>query len=492
MAYFFFLVACSSLLLQVLEAGASPAPRAIIFLLADDLGYNEIGAQNSSRGLQTPHIDALAAGGVRLTQYYTNPLCSPTRSALMTGKYNHRLGTQSNVIFWDTPWSVPLEHAFLPQRLKEIPGHGSTAMYGKSHLGMHDRRFWPVNRGFDDHSGYFQGCGGYGSHVASCCDAPSPNASDFLNYICASGEGKDYRGYDWFHNLDAVPAYNGTSSSEVIAGLAEAAIAKFTAAGPSPFFLYLPFQNIHAPYDALQASVDRFAHLPVSPQQKQMFGYLYELDVAIGRVTAALQAAGVLQDSVVVFASDNGAPSAPGVEDRNYPLKGFKSETYEGGTRVPALVFAPGRVPAGGVCDALVHVTDWVPTLVAVAGGSIAPGEHLDGVNVWGNLAAPGASPSIRQEVVHVSCCCCFCFLFFVQFCAPHRASPHPSSPPLSPARPKPFGEQHAHEHTHTHAHARTRTHKRPSRPAPPGRTSTPCAPGGSLAAPRLRCAWGT
>ena len=86
---------------------------------------------NATRGLLTPNIDALAAGGVRLTSYYTNPLCSPTRSALMTGKYNHRLGTQANVVYWDTPWSVPLEHTFLPQRLKAIPGFGATAMYGK-------------------------------------------------------------------------------------------------------------------------------------------------------------------------------------------------------------------------------------------------------------------------------------------------------------------------------------------------------------------------
>ena len=110
-------------------------------------GYNEFGYQNASRGLETPHIDALAAGGVRLTSYYTNPLCSPSRSALMTGKLNHRLGTQANVVYWDTPWSVPLAHTFLPQRLKAIPGFGATSMYGKWHLGMHYTRFWPVNRG---------------------------------------------------------------------------------------------------------------------------------------------------------------------------------------------------------------------------------------------------------------------------------------------------------------------------------------------------------
>ena len=343
---------------------------------------------------------------MRLTSYYTNPLCSPTRSALMTGKYNHRLGTQSNVIYWDTPWSVPLQHPFLPQRLKAVPGFGETSMYGKSHLGMHDVRFWPVNRGFDDHSGYFQGCGGYASHVAACCDAPSPNASDFVGFICPPTAPDDYRGYDWFEKLEpGVAGINNTPSSIVIARLAEAAVARGAASG-KPFFMYLPFQNIHAPYDALPESVARFAHLPISPQQMQMFGYIYELDVAVGRVMAALSAAGILEDSVVVLVSDNGAPGAQGVEYRNYPLRGFKADTWEGGTRVPGVVFAPGRLPGGTVSNAMVHVTDWVPTLVGVAGGAIGPQDGLDGLDVWGNLAVPG-SASIRREVVYVSVVFC-------------------------------------------------------------------------------------
>ena len=133
-------------LLLIIPFTTAASPKAIVFVLADDLGYNEFSFRNGTRGLQTPHIDALAAGGVRLSSYYTNPLCSPSRSALMTGKYNHRLGTQSNVVYWDTPWSVPLAHTFLPQRLKAIPGFGATSMHGKWHLGMHDTRFWPVNR----------------------------------------------------------------------------------------------------------------------------------------------------------------------------------------------------------------------------------------------------------------------------------------------------------------------------------------------------------
>jgi arylsulfatase B len=447
-------------LLALLSVAASGAPpKAIVFILADDLGYNEFGFANGTRGLQTPHIDALAQGGVRLTSYYTNPLCSPSRSALMTGKLNHRLGTQANVIFWDTPWAPSLEHAFLPQMLKAVPGFGMTAMYGKWHLGGFDTRYWPVNRGFDDHSGYLQGCGGYATHVAACCDAPSPNASDFLRYICPAGKGPDYRGYDWFHNLAPVTAVNGTPSSDVIAGLAEAAIAKGAAAG-APFFLYLPFQNIHAPYDALPASVARFAALPVSAAQKQMFGYIYELDAAVGRVTAALTAAGILEDSAIVLVSDNGAPAAAGVEFRNFPLRGFKSETWEGGTRVPGVVFAPGRLPAGATSDALVHVTDWAPTLVALAGGSVAPSEGLDGMDVWPNLAAPG-SHSIRKEVVHVR----------VRIMAPlGRGASAPAPPP-------PFGATPTLLRPHPHA---------------PRRTSTPSATAASLATQKPRCAWAT
>ena len=125
------LVAASAAAAAAAAAAAPSPPSSIIFILADDLGYNEMAFNNNSRGLLTPNLDRLAAGGARLTSYYTNPLCSPTRSALMTGKYNHRLGTQANVVYWDTPWAVPLEHAFLPQRLKAIPGFGSTAMYGK-------------------------------------------------------------------------------------------------------------------------------------------------------------------------------------------------------------------------------------------------------------------------------------------------------------------------------------------------------------------------
>jgi len=268
------------------------------------------------------------------------------------------------------------------------------------HLGMHETRYYPSSRGFDHHEGYFQGCGSYATHIAACCAAPTPNASDIENFVCGPGGGegssaKDYRGLDWFSGYTptgADPHINGTVSSEIIAARAEAFIMN---ASSSPFFLYLPFQNIHAPYDAKWDSVQRFADLPISPQQKQIYGYLYELDVAVGRVVSALKAAGLLEDTVVIGVSDNGAPSAPGVLDRNYPLSGFKGTVYEGGTRVPAFINAPGRVPPGTVVDKLVHVTDWVPTLLSLMGGKAS--EDLDGLDVWPSIVS---GQTVRQEVV--------------------------------------------------------------------------------------------
>jgi hypothetical protein len=207
---------------------------------------------------------------------------------------------------------------------------------------MHAQAYWPQARGFDTFSGYLQGCGSQDTHISSCCGAPA-NASDFDSYVCANPGGKDYRGGDWWANgTDASSSANHTSSSELIAGLAEEAIATWSQSG-KPFFLYLPFQNIHAPYDATQESVDRFASLSASIQQKTMFAYMYELDLAVGRVVAALQASGILSDSLIAFVSDNGAPQAPGVGDRNYPFVSHPTPPHR--PRSATWILTPTRPP---------------------------------------------------------------------------------------------------------------------------------------------------
>ena len=370
-----------SLFLSLIFVGAHssvPAPN-VVFIVADDLGWNEMGFQNRTRGLLTPNIDALASAGVILKNYYTNPLCSPSRSALMSGMYNHRIGTQASVINWDTPWAPSPNISFLPQRFKKM-GY-RTAMFGKWHLGMYTQKFYPTSRGFDEYQGYLQGCGSYGTHVSSCCDAPS-DPLNFSSFMCPKPSGKDYRGFDWFSGTSPNISTNGTSSSHLIASFAEDFIQRST---KDPFFLYLPFQNIHQPYDCSPASFDLFANASLPKEQKVIFAYIYELDQAVGRVASALRATGAMNNTILVFVSDNGAPPAPNVLFRNAPLRGWKAQVWEGGTRVPAFVHAPGRLRGGVQSHSMVHVTDWTPTLVAAAGGTVEAG--LDGLNVWGTLS---------------------------------------------------------------------------------------------------------
>eukprot|EP01079_Euglenida_sp_SAG-EU17-18_P004914 gene4914-5055_t len=126
-------------------------PLTLQFILADDLGFNEMGYQNATRGLHTPTLDRLAHEGVILRNYYVQPMCSPTRSALMTGRYTSRLGTQANVVFWDTPWCPDGNETFLPQNLKDA-GY-ATGMFGKWHLGLFREECLPMHRGFDEFSG---------------------------------------------------------------------------------------------------------------------------------------------------------------------------------------------------------------------------------------------------------------------------------------------------------------------------------------------------
>ena len=138
-----------------LQAEAA-APPNIVLIVADDLGYNGLGyMNNNTRGVLSPVIDQLARTGVSLHNYYVQPICSPTRSALMTGRYPLHIGTQSNVIFWDTPWGVPLSFDFIPELLKTHANY-DTAMFGKWHLGMFSEDHTPWKRGFDEYLGYLQ------------------------------------------------------------------------------------------------------------------------------------------------------------------------------------------------------------------------------------------------------------------------------------------------------------------------------------------------
>lgn len=397
---------------------SSDSPRApnIIFILADDLGYNEMGFMNSTRGIRTPNLDAMAAAGVVLKNYYVQPICSPTRSALMTGRVPTHLGTQANVIYWDTPWAIDAGETFLAQNLKDA-GY-TTGIFGKWHLGMFRQSATPRARGFDEHAGYLQGCVSKETHVASCCHAgPSPATGD-KNYTCASGGNKDYRGYDWFSSGASggfsMPdtSVNRTSSASIICNAAIDFIRRH-AAEAAPFFLYLPFQNIHAPYSVEERYRDPYEGQAITDDEKTMWAYISEMDEKVGIVISALKAIpGAYEQTVIIFSSDNGAPRAsPGVDHdeateqkgrawiaRNYPFSGFKSQIWEGGVRVASFVHSPHLIQPG-VHHGLFHVTDWLPTLVHLANGSTARNRPLDGYNIWGAVTTGHSSP--RAEMLY-------------------------------------------------------------------------------------------
>lgn len=407
------------------HAGLASKPN-IMFVLADDLGYNEMGFMNASRGLITDNLDKLASEGVVLKNYYVQPICSPTRSALMTGRYTIRLGTQSNVIYWDTPWGVPANETFLPQNLKDAGYH--TAMFGKWHLGMFMEKYTPMGRGFDEHMGYYQGCESAYTHIAACCKAGSPDSDQ--DFVCRPGHWsanythsapKDYRGYDWFKSgwpnqgvskpdLSA----NHTNSATLITEAAVEFLDRMKSAA-HPFFLYLPFQNIHSPYTCDARFRNQYKPSRFTPGEQTMFGYITELDTAVGTIMQAFKASGKYNNSFVIFSSDNGAP--PGTPDvnhkvegkpnwiaRNFPLRGWKTQIWEGGTRVAGFVHSPllPRAVRGTVSHELYHVTDWLPTITALAGGETARNFPLDGHDLWPSISTGSASP--RTEMLYSLC----------------------------------------------------------------------------------------
>lgn len=391
--------------LWLVKCVGTPSPN-IVFILADDLGYNELGYMNTSRGLITPEIDDLANNGIVLKQYYAQPICSPTRSALMTGRYTIRLGTQGSVIYWDTPWGISLNETFMPELLKSV-GY-TTAMFGKWHLGMYKEDYCPWKRGFDQYMGYLQGCESAYTHIAACCKAGSPtNDSD---YICPAKGNKDYRGYDWFQGTSTSCKPDFTANHTNSATLIRNAAVKFLKQQSlmnSPFYLYLPFQNVHGPHTCDAKYRAPYAKFPdkFTAEEMTLFGYITELDTMIGSIVSELKTTGLYNNTIIIFSSDNGGPRGKGLRGRNWPLRGFKTEIWEGGTRVPGFVHSP-LIPtkSHGVRDnpdQLYHITDWFPTIAGLAGLPISITKQfaLDGYSIWNSILHNKASP--RKEMLY-------------------------------------------------------------------------------------------
>jgi arylsulfatase A-like enzyme len=340
------------------QAADAPAPRPnIVYILADDLGWGDVGWHGSE--IRTPNLDALAKAGARLEQFYVQPVCSPTRAALLTGRYPMRHGLQVGVV---RPWAqygLPLDEQTLPQALGKA-GY-ETAIVGKWHLGHVRPEYLPTSRGFEHQYGHYNGALDYFTHVRD-------------------------GGLDW-HRDDRASRDEGYSTHL----LGREAVARINARDPSrPLFLYLAFNAVHAPHQVPERYKATYAHLP--EPRRTYAGMLAALDEAVGQVVAAIDAKGLRKDTLFLFSSDNGGPQ-PGTVTSNGPLRGAKATLYEGGVRVPAFATWEGRIKAGSVVDAPLHAVDWYPTLARLAG--ISPGEShaLDGRDAWPTIVGGAPSP---------------------------------------------------------------------------------------------------
>ena len=336
----------SSMLLAQLDSQLAKAPN-IVVLLADDLGWKDVGWHGSE--IPTPNLDSLANAGAQLDYFYVQPVCSPTRAALMTGRYPMRHGLQVGVV---RPWAqygLPLEEQTLAQGLKSA-GY-ATAIVGKWHLGHFRPEYLPTRRGFDHQYGHYNGA---------------------IDYFDHTRDG----GFDW-HRDDKVCRDAGYST-HLIADEAVRIVQQY--AGKKPFFLYVPFNAVHAPHQVPEKYLQGFDGL--KGDRRIYAGMLTAMDEAIGRIMQAIDATGERSNTIFFFSSDNGGP-APGKVTNNGQLRAAKGTVYEGGVRVPALMAWEGKIPAGSIVRAPMHMVDLYPTLLRLADAKIDQKLPVDGIDMW-------------------------------------------------------------------------------------------------------------
>ncbi len=370
------LAVLSLALLATARSTAADRPN-IVHIVADDLGWKDVGF-NGCPDIKTPNLDKLAAEGVKLAQFYVQPMCTPTRAALLTGRYPFRYGLQTAVIPSVSAYGLDTGEWLMPQCLKEA-GY-KTAIIGKWHLGHADKKWWPRQRGFD-----YQ----YGAMIGE------------LDYFTHDEHGV----LDWFRDNEPVKeeGYTTTLIGKDAAGLIEGHDTSV------PLYLYLAFNAPHTPYQAPQEYIDRYEDI-ADPTRRTYAGMVACLDDEIGRVIAALEKKNMRGNTLILFHSDNGgtrsAMFAGVMADMskvklpcdNGPYREGKGTLFEGGTRVCALANWPGHI-APRTEEGLVHAVDLYPTLAALAGASTAKCKPLDGVDVWPTLAEGKASP--RSEVIY-------------------------------------------------------------------------------------------
>lgn len=337
----------------------------IVFLFSDDAGYADFGFQGS-KVMITPNLDQLAAEGIRFEQgYMTDATCGPSRAGLLVGRYQQRFGfEENNVPGYMSPNSaldqddmgIPLDQVTMADYLKK-QGY-ATAFYGKWHLGAADR-FHPTKRGFDEFYGFRGGARSYFAYLKAPYTPHNWLERGFGNL-------KEHEGY-----LTDVLAH------EAIDFMERKVKAK------QPFFAFLSFNAVHTPMDATPEDSAEFPQL--EGNRKTVAGMTLALDRASGKILDKLKELGIEENTIVVFANDNGGPTDQNASD-NSPLSGSKSNYLEGGIRVPFLIKWPAKLASNTTYPYPISALDLLPTFYAAAGGDVSKLKNIDGVDLIPHL----------------------------------------------------------------------------------------------------------
>lgn len=376
------LLALLASLLMAPDFSAADQPN-IVLMLSDDMGWADPGFHGGNPEL-TPNLDRLAGQSTRLTQFYAHSVCAPTRSALMTGRYAFRNWMDWRSEDFGKPSylaKLGLELAHTSSGVPTRMLHGLdtqehtiaealrasgyfTAIIGKWHLGEWLPEQLPMGQGFDHQYGHY----GWGI--------------DYNSYTIPHNSPARFAVYDWHRNQQ--PLDEQGYSTDLFANEAVRLISQRPA--DVPFFIYVPFNAIHGPLEQIPRYTERLSKRDAA---------LKCLDDAVGRIVGAIDQYGFSDNTLVVFANDNGGLT----EQVNKPYRGTKNTTFEGGVRVCCTMRLPGKIPAGTTNDAMMHIVDFLPTFVRLAGGTTGPCRPLDGIDMTAVLFE--GKPSPRTEIVY-------------------------------------------------------------------------------------------
>ncbi|BFZ05936.1 hypothetical protein BsWGS_08975 [Bradybaena similaris] len=329
----------------------------IVFIMVDDLGYNDVGYHMSH--IRTPHIDRLSREGVRLDNYYVQPICTPTRSVFMSGRYQIHTGLQHGVISPNQATALPLGSPTLAEKLSQV-GY-STYAVGKWHLGFYKRKYLPTRRGFDRFFGFYTGSGDHFRH----------------NRCLKGGCGVDLHD-DTRYTFTNVYNESGTYSTDLYTRKAIEFIHGHKTR--KPLFMYLAYQAVHGPLQVPHSYKQEYLHIP-DPPRRLFAAMTTALDEGIGKIVTALKKKGIWNNTVLVFSTDNGADPRNG--GSNWPFRGRKGEWFEGGIKGVGFVVSPLLEKQKYTNRALIHVADWFPTFVRLAKGNMSGTNQIAGIDQW-------------------------------------------------------------------------------------------------------------